>query len=292
MRYMIRHAWRNMIESWRVVFQTLFMMTVCLLILGAFGFVALQTQNVLKHWESEAPIIVYLKDNLDKKKTGKLLEYLKSLNEVHKVKWVSSRESMKRLGKGLGDKGKIIQELDVSLLPNTIEVELANHSKKTPVILRLQKQFSQLKGVLEVDAGSQWMAPLWKMASWLRTILWGGGALLLLCTSFMAASTIRWSLLLHRKEIEIMRLVGATERFIRAPFYAESIFEGGLSACFALLTLYGTYMILWSHYNGAFVAFTSLPMSFFPVLYMVLFVFGGVIAGFLGCWIALRTHID
>ncbi|HAA54893.1 MAG TPA: hypothetical protein DCE42_09050 [Myxococcales bacterium] len=289
MLYFVRQTWRNIKESWGLVFQTLLMMSVCLLILGVFGLTALQIEEVLRHWEGEAPLLVYTEPQLSKQSSGELQARLMLLSEVSAVRFVSQKEAMGRLRESLGKQKELLKGLDAPLFPPSFELQLRAEARGTKQVVALSRKIRRWEGVQEVDAGKDWVAPLWKLARWMRAVFWGGGALLLLCTSLMAAGTIRLTFYMHQDEIEIMRLVGATERFIRAPFYLEGVFEGFFAASLSLCLLFGMFLFLQAQYGAAFVSFTTRSLRFFSFFQLLSFLAVGMLAGLFGSWLALFT---
>lgn len=287
MHYLLRQTWRNMRESWGLVLQTLLMMSISLLILGAFGGLALQVEEVLHHWEKEAPLIIYLRQNISPAAQAKLKTYVDQLADIERTRLIKPKEAMHRLRRSIGKKKGLLKDLDATLFPPTLEVTLRQRARTAASLKSLGQRLQKLDGVEQVDYGSEWIAPLWRVVRWMRAILWVGGALLLLCSSLMAAGTIRLTFFMHQDEIEIMRLVGATEGFIRGPFYLEGALEGALAASLALASLFGLFLFLDARYGAQFVSFTMQPLRFFTMLQMGLFVLGGICAGLVGSWLAL-----
>ena len=287
MRSILRQTWRNIRESWSIVLQTWLMMSIALFVLGAFACLSVQVEAVLAHWESEAPVLLYLQRDLDKKGREAVLAKLKAQKEIRQLREISPQQAMQRMRKSLGDKKSLLDGLDAPLFPPSLELDLHAWARREETLRSLSREISAWKGVQEVDYGREWFAPLWQMAYWVRAILTGGGILLLLCTSLMAAGTIRLSLLLHQDEIEIMRLIGATEGFIRAPFYTEGALAGLFASSGALTALWLLFFTLERSYGQSFLLFTSLPLRFLDAIQISLFLFGGLFAGLLGCWLAV-----
>ncbi len=290
MRYFLKQAWFNIRGNWGLFLQTLSMMAVSFLILGVFGGIALQLQQILNDWEGEAPVLLYLKEDISPTQRHKIKTFLQKEPSIAKVIYVSPEQAMQRFRRSLGKKDSLLKGLDAPLFPPSFELVLHEMPEKNHFLQNLGKRLQKLQGVKEIDYGREWIAPLWALARWIRGIFWGGGLLLLLGASLMASGTIRLNLLLHRDEIEIMRLVGATELFIQMPFYIEGILEGIGAALFSLFVLLLFYFLLQHYYGEAFLIFTSHPLRFFSFFQMLLFLFGGFLAGVGGSWIALHFN--
>jgi cell division transport system permease protein len=289
MRYFFDQTWSNIRESWGVVLQAIAMMSIAFFLFGAFAALSIQVESVLKRWEFEAPIIAYLTDDLSEIQLLSLQQKIRDWPEVKSVRLVTSQQAMQRLRKAMGREQHLFQGIDGNLLPGSIEIDVAVQMRSEQQLNLLRQKMERIQGIAEIDVGQQWFAPLWELVKWVRAILWGGGGLLLICACLIAAGTIRMALFVHRDEIEIMRLLGATERFVRIPFFLEGCFKGLLAALLALFLLFALFVAISFHYDDAFYRFTALHLRFFSPLQCGLLLLGGMLTGFCGSWLALIT---
>lgn len=289
MYYFLKQTWSNIRTSWSLVLQAVLMMVIAFFIVSAFAILSLQVESVLLRWESEAPILAYLKDNLPEKRKQELVQEIKTWPTIREVRIVSPSQSIARLRQTMGKQRHLLADLDSSLLPTSLEINIILQARTDTHIKKLEQTLLQLSGILSVDIGQTWFAPLWTLVRWVRGILWGGGSLLLICACLMAAGTIRMALFVHHHEIEIMRLLGATEHFIRIPFYLEGGLKGFLASLCSIGLLFLLYSIVHSQYNAAFLSFTTIPLQFFSWLHISLLLLIGTITGLFGSWIALQS---
>lgn len=290
MRYLLNQTWSNIRASWGVVLQATLLMTISFFVVGAFALLAVQVEAVLERWESEAPVIAYLDEKLDPEKHPILAQEIQSWPTVKKVRVVTAKQSMKRLRKSMGTHKHLLRGLDSPLLPPTLEIDVLLKARTPEHLKKLDKTLRTIKGIRSVDVGQKWFAPLWTLVSVVRGVLWGGGSLLLFCACFIAAGTIRMALFVHSDEIAVMRLLGATEQFIRAPFYLEGVLKGVVASGTALVLLFIMYLSLVVPFDQDFLAFTSTHLQFFPILYMGVMLLVGAGIGWLGSFIALVTN--
>ncbi len=96
-RYYLRQTWNNVIRSQRTVLQTLLMMSIALLLLGLFAWLSNQTRNILHRWEGDAPILLFLKDDLKDTQRTKLALALRKRKEISHAIIVSPEHALKRL---------------------------------------------------------------------------------------------------------------------------------------------------------------------------------------------------
>lgn len=287
MRYFLSQTWSNIRESWGVVLQAVLMMTIAFFVVGAFALLAIQVEAILARWESEAPVLAYLDTSLDADARAQLRKQIHAWPTTRRVRLVSPQESMKRLRRSMGKHKKLLKGLDGPLLPPTLEIDVLPQARTDAHLQKLETALRQMKGIKAVDVGQKWFAPLWTLVRWIRGILWGGGSLLLLCACFIAAGTIRMALYVHRYEIEVMRLLGATEGFIRVPFYVEGGLQGLLAVSTALGLLFALFWGISSQYDQDFLSFTTLHLRFFHWGQILGGAVIGMVTGLLGSWIAL-----
>ena len=289
-RYYLRQTWNNLIRSRKTVAQTMLMMSIALFLLGLFAWLSHQTQVILKQWEGDAPILVFLKDELPKKEQAAFLKYWKSRKELQHVRLVTPAEALKRLSKSLGQSA--LRGVQTYLLPTTVEIRLKPSHRTRLAVEGLGRLLSKDKRVQQVDYSREWYQPLWKLSVWMRRAFWLGGLLLLFAVSLMAAGTIRLSLVLRQEEISIMRLIGATEFFVRVPFYLEGLLIG-LMASILALALLSTGIGWVSHsYNALYHSFTAVSLAYLPVVDSVALLLGGGVAGLLGSWWAFLQQLE
>ena len=106
-----------------------------------------------------------------------------------------------------------------------------------------------------------------------------------MATVFIVANTIRLVLYSRRDEIEIMRLVGATDRFIKIPFYLQGMIQGGTGTLIGLVILFGGYLSLTSQFNS------GVSLRFFTPAICAGIVVGGISVGWLGSWVSLKQFM-
>jgi cell division transport system permease protein len=126
----------------------------------------------------------------------------------------------------------------------------------------------------------------------LKILGWSLGGLLLLATIFVISNTIRLNIFARREEIEIMRSVGATGLFIRAPFYLEGILQGLLGAVFALAMLFAFFQLFLSKvYEPLKSLLGNFPAQFLNSEQMATVALGGVILGLLGTQVSVGRYL-
>jgi cell division transport system permease protein len=212
-----------------------------------------------------------------------------ALPQVREVRYVSKDEALARFRERLRERGQVdlTGYLDRNPLPASLEVSLVDPRAYQPVVDLLASRTEVVDDVVEVQ---QLIERLTSVTNVLRT----GGLVILLLVGvvvlFIIVNTIRLAVVARREEIEIMRLVGASDAFIRWPFIFEGAFVGLLGAAAALLVLALLAPPVGDMMYGFF---RVLPLEFGSITRdLVLLVIGtGLGVGILGSWLSVRSYL-
>ena len=197
---------------------------------------------------------------------------------------------MNRLKGQMPHHSALLENLKENPLPDAFEITLKAAARDSAELQFLAERIRTLAAVDEVEYGQQWIQRFTNIINLFTIAGYGIGALFFMATVFIVANTIRLVLYSRRDEIEIMRLVGATDRFIKIPFYLEGMIQGGTGTIIGLAVLYVGYFSLTSHFQPS-LASGLLTMRFFPAPICALIVASGAIVGWLGCWISLKQFM-
>jgi len=208
----------------------------CLLILGGFILVIANLHHIAEDIESRVEIRVFLKDDLSERGIDQLGEELLALEEVKKVEFISKEQGLEQLKQEL-DEPKVFALVEKNPLPHSFKITLKEPQAVEAVASKVQK----LEGIEEVNYGKEWVERLFTFtrALWIIGVL--TIAALLTIVVLIITNTVRLAVFARRKEIEIMKLVGATNWFIRLPFLLEGMLMGLAAGCLATLFLYFGY---------------------------------------------------
>ncbi|HEX9578998.1 MAG TPA: permease-like cell division protein FtsX [Myxococcales bacterium] len=238
---MIAHvAWRlsrrAAMNLWRAPLPSLVsVLTIGLaLFLGASFVLGLfAARALLTSWGAQASVTLYLDKATTDAEARALAQNVREENPQLEVAYVDRVLALKRLQAELGDLGGSLDGLSQNPLPPSLEV--TPREALPPVAVRvLAARLGGLSGVQEVEYGREWLDKLEALGRGLR--VFGAGALftVLGAALLVVANTIRLAVYARRDEIEIMKLVGATDGYVRAPFLLEGALQGLIGAALAL----------------------------------------------------------
>lgn len=261
---------------------------ISLLVLSMFLLLAVNLDHMAGTLENQVEITAYLKGDLDQAGIKALQNKVAALPGVAQAKFVSKDDALKRLRAQFGDKQDLLDAVaDMNPLRNSFEIKASSPDQVGPVAAALKA----LPGVEEADYKQQVVERLFKFTRALRIFGLALVVVLAVATVFIISNTIRLTVFARRKEIAIMKLVGATDAFIRRPFIIEGMLFGVGGALAAMLLVWRAYIWALNSVNQ------SLP--FLPVLgpspllknvTLALFVLGAVL-GAAGSALSIRRFL-
>ena len=268
---------------------TISTVAICILILGAAVLMTINAGNFMNRLESDLEMAVFVDNALDKSQLNDLEYEIKKIPGVKSVKFISKEQALKNLQEKFGDKDyDLSQTLNKNPLPNSFEVKAKNPQE----VAQLAKKVQNLNGVEKVNYGQGVVEKLFQVTRWVRIISVAVIILLALGGIFLIATTIRLAIFSRRKEIYLMKLIGATDWFVRWPFFIEGVLLGSLGSLIAIALLALGYTSLLNNMQTAifFIPLVKSPDLLLDI-YLSLFATGAVL-GILGTYISLNRFLD
>ncbi len=228
----IRSTWRNRVMS----FASIGILTACLVLVGCTGLVALNVHDAFKRVENQTEMVVYIKDDAAQPQIERLGVSLEEMDGVARVEYISKSDAITIQKESLGEKGYLIDGLG-EFLPAAYKVYVDNIENMAPV----KDEISGLDDILEIYVPDQLVEVLTGFKN-VVTVL--GGILvgiLVIASIVVINNTIRMTVYSQRREINIMKYVGATNTFIRLPYFIEGLNIGLWSGALAFGILAGVY---------------------------------------------------
>jgi cell division transport system permease protein len=240
----------------------------------------------------EVEVTVYLAPELAPEQLDALRAKLQVASGGEAV-LVKPDEALKRLAKELGDLGDALAQLPENPLPPSLELSVAPERRTPELLEALSAQIRALPGVTGVDYGREAVERLTAIA---RALRFGGlvaFAVVLFATIIIVSATLQLAIYARREEIEIQKLVGATDRFVKAPFLIEGLFQGLLGAAVALMGLWTFGRLVGPTLTSLF-SFLLGPTASEPMLRPALaleLVVAGCLLGLVGSFIAVGRFL-
>ena len=286
--YFVREVCISIKRNNWMSFASISTVAVSLFVLGMFLIIVLNMNRMASMLESQVQINVYLDDKLKGSEIDDLEDDLKKMQGIESVQYVSRDDAIVRLRERLGDQKYLLDALgDKNPLPNAFEVTV----KQPTMVETAAKAIEKFGGVESVKYGQDVVEHLFDMTRLVR--IFGFTLMLLLAgaTLFIISNTIRLTVFARRKEIAIMKYVGATDWFIRWPFLLEGVvlgFFGGVLASIALRSIYG---LITAKVYSTLAFLPLIPQYPFVNFISLVMVLSGMGIGALGSTISLKRFL-
>jgi cell division transport system permease protein len=260
-----------------------------MVIVGAFALVFYNAERLISDWKTGLKVVVFLKPGIEEPQRRGIEGRLGEMAVVD-IQYISKEQGLERLRGQLKRQASLLDQLKENPLPDAFEVRLRPDINDAAQMEAMAGRIEALAGVEEVAYGQPWMERFISVYRLFTLAGWSIGALFCLAAVFIVANTIRLVLYNRREEIEIMRLVGATDAFIKAPFYVEALIQGavgGLAGSAVLLAVFS--MISASVTTG--LGRDAVELVFLPAPAIAALWVGSVGVGVLGCVISLKQFM-
>jgi len=262
-----------------------------LFVLGFFLIVQSNLQRVVARWSEAAELSVYLADDATKEQLQSIGEQIDSSGLSTSRDYVSKADAAKRFRQDFPDLAGTADRLDRNPFPASYEVRLKPEARISDVAVdRLAESLSKTRGVADVRYDRRLLGRLSAAIGFVRGIGLLIVAMLALAAALTVANVVRLAAYARREEIEIMQLVGAPLAYVRGPFVAEGVLQGGAGALLALVLLSIVYLIGKARYGRVAAEALGLgAFSFLPVELWFVLLLGGMLLGCLGGFVVARA---
>jgi len=217
-----------------------------MLLLGSFLLLSVNINNWLSDWGEALSMSVYIDDGLDEVAKDKIESALKSLEGAEIKRFISKEQALNSLKSSLGDQVGLLEGLKTNPLPASYEILF--HEKEGDKVdpEKIKSDLEKIDGVNEVQYSEQWMERFKGVMNVFRMFGLVIGGFLCLAVLFITTNTIKLTIYSRRDEIEIYKLVGATDWFVKLPYLIEGAIEGllgGVLSFIILLVIYSVFSV-------------------------------------------------
>lgn len=286
--YFVRETYKSIRRNGFMSFASISTVAVSLMVLGIFLLIFLNTNNLAKHLESQVQVSVYMQDDANADELAETKVNLEKLDGVVKVTAITKAEALERFKSRLGDQQKILDSLGGdNPFPNSFDVQVKNPD----TIKEITSEISKFPKVETARFGQEVVEHIFQLT---RVLRFGGVALVIFLaagTLFIISNTIRLTVFARRKEVIIMKYVGATDWFIRWPFLLEGMTLGFLGAVVANFFLNISYSSLMSTVHATLAFFPLIPAKPLMTYVTIFMLIIGTAIGALGSYISLRKFL-
>ena len=289
--FILTQTARNFKQAWGSQLMTLLTVSLSVLFFTFFFLIYNNMLQAASRLGDELRLIVYLDEEVKPSLQASYEKRIRDFSEVEKIIFISPQESFEQLKKQLGNDRDVLDDLDASFLPHSIEIYLKHDLENLSRIKEFSEYLSTLPSTMKVQYGQGWIERFSYFMNLLRMIVLLSGTLLALTATFMVSYTIRLTLVARQEELEVFRMLGATNSFIKGPVLIEGFLQGFLGSILGLTALYFCYLWIQNHFSGP--GFLNLfEFSFLAPPQALVILFTSVLLCTGGSLVSIRKYVS
>jgi cell division transport system permease protein len=287
--YAFRQGWASLRRGGGSTLFAVVAIALAMSVLGGLLLVTWNLERLLARWTTSAEFSVYLRDDATSEQRGVIEALVDQSGAAAGREYVSKEQALVRFRTEFAELASTAAGIGDNPFPASIEVRMQAAAETDGRADALLKKVATLPGVADVRYDRAWLA---KVGAGLDALRRAGGVLALLmavAAAVTVAAVVRLGLHARREELEIMQLVGASLAFIRGPFVAEGVLQGGFGAIAAVLLLWGGFTIASGSWGPQLTtALEGVDPQFLPARFCALLIAGGMLVGGAGGFAASR----
>lgn len=259
----LRQVGRNIRQTWASQLMTLLTVSLSVLIFALFFLIYTNMVNLGHKLGNDLTLVIYLDEEPEPELQQQLIQKINKFDKTEEIRFVSRQEAFDRFGAQLGPNKDILEDMPRNFLPPSIEIVPLKDLRSVNQVKLFSEYLARLPGALKVQYGQEWVERFYYFTKLVSIVVLLSGALLILTTIFMVAYTIRLTILGRQDELELLKLVGATNNYIRTPFLLEGFLQGFLGSTLGISSLFMIFQWIKEHFSHP--GFLNiLDFTFFP----------------------------
>jgi cell division transport system permease protein len=269
---------------------TIITIAISILIVSAFSLFFVNANEIINSWKKGIKIMVYLKPDTPGTNNSELIRKIQLMEGIRDVRFISKNEAFQELKKQMRRQSSLFENLKENPLPDAFEIRLKASFQNQEKVEMLATKLESLPRVDEVEYGQRWLGQFTNFFNLFKFTGYAMGGLFFMAALLIVANTIRLVLYSRRDEVEIMRLVGATDSFIKAPFYIQGVIQGAFGGIIGLAALFISFLLI----------SLSMERGISPGLFTIKFlspgafcgiILGSTFVGWIGCYLSLKQFL-
>lgn len=286
--FFLREAFKNMRLNLLMSLTAITTTFICLLVLGSALLVSGHVEGLISAIRKDVSVEAFFQQDTPQDQIDQVRSSVEGYPEVSEVSYVSKEEAVERFKETLQDRPDLVSDLGTGFLPASLQIQLEDPASADEVARKLENEGAMVE---DIDYPQRTVERLSEVTDYVVWGLRGATALFLVSSVLLISNTIRISIFARRNEIEVMKLVGASDSFVRTPFIFEGLAQGVVGAILAGVA------VAWL--NSLFVEWAANELPFVPIsgdsvnvllVVLILLVVGAVI-GIVGSFFSVRRFL-
>jgi len=287
----MRRAFRSLWENAYLNSVSAGVIAATTLLFGVYLSVQFNLNKMVDTWDRDIHVSAYFHPDVPEKRRFDVRDEIASRNEVQKVRYVSSETANEWMQERMPAMEDILKELGSDTLPSSLEISLTATAARPTVIDDFARTLS-VTDFSDVDYGQEWIEKFQGFMAMLKLLGAIMGSLILVAATFLVMNTVHLVVYNRKEELEIQKLVGATDGYITAPFLVEGLVQGLIGSMLALGGLSAVHKLLVERLKDTFELGATAELQFLPSSYVALLFVAGSILGVTAAFLAVQRFLS
>ena len=294
--YLIGEGFKNVLRNKKSTFAALIIMFATMITVGIGLAGAKNVTSMIKKLEEEVPVTVYIKDGLSTTEQEEIQNYIKTIDSVNKVEYTSKAEALEEAKQKLAENADLLGKYTENNhpFPASYTITLVDITKSQDVVNIINESQEIKDRIIEIKTPDTVIAGLNRVDRGIKLLFFGMGSLLIVVSVVIIGNTIKLAVHARRREISIMKYVGATNNFIRAPFIVEGVVIGVIATAFSILLLGTIYHFIYNEFNSVLIGnigFGLLQFSDIFQIAILVYAVLGIGIGVFGSVLSMKKYL-
>ena len=286
--YLLREGLRGVFSHGFRSFASVTVIVACLIIMGSFALVSVNVDSIIADMERESEILAFVDDFLTEEEARSLEKTVRDVSNVREVQFVTREVAMENY-KATYEDDSLFQDIDSSVFRHRYVIYLDDIT----LMQKTKADLESINGIDEVNAPVEIADAFFAVRNVVSIISVVLVIILMIVSLFIMANTIKLATFTRREEIAIMKMVGASNTFIRVPFIIEGLILGILGGGIGFLLEWGVYNVLSEKVMETMAGnlFNIVPFSALMTPLLIVYLAVGVLVGAFGGALAIRNYL-
>ena len=286
----IRQVGRNLRQTWASQLMTLLTVSLSVLIFSFFFLTYTNMLNLGNKLGNDLTLVIYLDEEPGPELQQQFITKINMFDKTEKISFISRKMAFDRFAIQLGGNKDILKNMPQDFLPPSIEIVPLKNLRSINQVKLFSDYLEQLPGALKVQYGQEWVERFYYFTKLLSIVVLLSGGLLILTTIFMVAYTIRLTILSRQDELELLKLVGATNNYIRTPFLLEGFLQGFIGSTIGMVSLF--ILFQWVKERFSHPGFLNImDFAFFPPTISLAIIGGSILLCAVGSYSTMQKFL-
>jgi cell division transport system permease protein len=287
MYHFMKKALRDIRSNRFLNFITIITISLSILVVSVFMLFFENASRLIEDWNQGGRAMVYLEDKFPLDMLPAVEKQIKAIGEVDNIVFISKTQALSKLKREMSSRSAFLKTLKSNPLPDALEIKIKSYNSFEQ-LRAFALKVKNLDLVEDVEYDQGWVGRFLNIFSLFKMTGYAMCSLFFLIAFFITSNTVRLAFYSRKLEVEIMRLVGATEGFIKIPFYIEGLFQGFLGGLLGLLILLGTFLTVSSGITENLSSYVYVDIRFLSIKTIILIIVGSSFLGWFGCYLSLK----